>query len=96
MSVLLPGGHYMMENLEKMELFSGIQSFHFPHPSCQPSVDQEPGGRNKETPGRTMSSTGCNHVRLHWCMYNWISYTYSMYLCTCLSADTYEGMNVLF
>lgn len=65
MSVLLPGCHYMMENLEKMELFRGVQSFHFPHPSCQPSVNQEPGVRNKETPGRTMSSTGCNHVRLH-------------------------------
>ena len=65
MSVLLPGGHYMMENLEKMELFRGVQSFHFPHPSCQPALNQEPCGRNKETPGRTMSSTGCNHVRLH-------------------------------
>ena len=50
MSVSLPGGHCMMENLEKMGLFRGIQSFHFPHPSCRPTLNQEPGGRNNETP----------------------------------------------
>lgn len=29
MSVLLPGGHYMMENLGKMELSREYRSFHF-------------------------------------------------------------------